>query len=81
MNNYQGDQNQGGYNPPQYGGYNPNSPPPYGVPPPVDNQATGTTFNPNDGYYGAQQYGVQQPSNTYQRDANYAPPNGPPPGK
>lgn len=79
MNNYQqGDYNQG-YTQQQQGGYY-NAPPAYGQQP----QNTGTTFNPNDGYYGQQQqqqYGVQQPQNTYQRDANYAPPAGPPPGK
>lgn len=77
---YQADYNQA-YGQPQ--GYY-NTPPPYGqqqqqqqqVP-----QSTGTTFNPNDGYYGQQQqYGVQQPANTYQ-PAGYAPPTGPPPGK
>ncbi|OAQ72196.1 Chitin synthesis regulation, Congo red resistance, RCR protein [Pochonia chlamydosporia 170] len=81
MNNYnQGyqpeyNQNQG-YNQPQ--GYY-NTPPPYGqqqVP-----QSTGTTFNPNDGYYGNAQYGVQPPAQAYQRDGGYAPPAGPPPGK
>ncbi|KAG6040687.1 hypothetical protein E4U41_007418 [Claviceps citrina] len=84
MDNYQ----QGNYNqayPQQYdqgyaanqGGYN-NAPPAYGQ----QAQNTGTTFNPNDGYYGQQQQnGVQPPQSAYQRDANYAPPAGPPPGK
>jgi hypothetical protein len=56
----------------------------------VPNQYTGTTFNPNDGYYGAQTQGVQPPPNAYvplHRDAgaaagnDYQPPAGPPPGK
>ncbi|QPH00969.1 hypothetical protein C2857_005125 [Epichloe festucae Fl1] len=64
-----------GYNAQQQGGYN--APPAYGQQP----QNTGTTFNPNDGYYGQQQSGVQPPQNTYQREPNYAPPAGPPPGK
>ncbi|KHN96439.1 Chitin synthesis regulation, Congo red resistance, RCR protein [Metarhizium album ARSEF 1941] len=72
MNSY----NQG-YAQPQ--GYY-NTPPPYGQQQAPQN--TGTTFNPNDGYYGhQQQYGVQQPPNTYQPDGGYAPPPGPPPGK
>ncbi|EGX93933.1 hypothetical protein CCM_02204 [Cordyceps militaris CM01] len=73
-------QNQGGYNynqqqqgyqaPPNYGN---NSQQP---------QNTGTTMNPNDGYYGNQQYGgPQQPQNTYQPAGGYAPPPGPPPTK
>ncbi|TQV99827.1 aldehyde dehydrogenase [Cordyceps javanica] len=45
-------------------------------------QNTGTTFNPNDGYYGNQQYGgPQHPPNTYQPEGGYAPPPGPPPTK
>lgn len=76
-NQYQGQ--QGGYDysqqQPQGGYYN--SPPAYGQ----GQQNTGTTFNPNDGYYGQQQYGVQQPANSYQRDGNFSPPAGPPPGK
>ncbi|KAK2065929.1 hypothetical protein LY76DRAFT_640653 [Colletotrichum caudatum] len=60
----------------------------YPAPPPAYGQAqqnpqyTGTTFNPNDGYYGAHNEGIQlqQPQNSYQRDA-YSPPAGPPPGK
>ncbi|KAM0253590.1 hypothetical protein ACHAQJ_007218 [Trichoderma viride] len=80
MNNY----NQGGYNqqqPPYNEGYGGGytSPPPYGQPP-VGNQATGTTFNPNDGYMTGQHYGVQQPQSAYQ-PGGYAPPAGPPPGK
>ncbi|CAM1506616.1 Fc.00g062570.m01.CDS01 [Cosmosporella sp. VM-42] len=59
-----------------YGGQNP--PPAYGQQQP---QYTGTTFNPNDGYYGNQQTNVQPPIGTYQRDDVYAPPSGPPPGK
>lgn len=56
-----------------------NPPPAYGQQAP---QYTGTTFNPNDGYYGEQQHGyVQPPNNTYQSDNVYAPPPGPPPGK
>ncbi|UNI14595.1 hypothetical protein JDV02_001210 [Purpureocillium takamizusanense] len=89
MNNYQtGYNQQQGYDQ-QYqqqgwnqqpGGYA-NPPPAYGQQHP---QYTGTTFNPNDGYYGqqqGQQYGVQQPPNTYQREGNFSPPPGPPPGK
>ncbi|KAK2028683.1 hypothetical protein LX32DRAFT_387953 [Colletotrichum zoysiae] len=60
----------------------------YPAPPPAYGQAqqnpqyTGTTFNPNDGYYGAHNEGIQlqQPQNSYQRDV-YSPPAGPPPGK
>ncbi|RSM20817.1 hypothetical protein CDV31_000188 [Fusarium ambrosium] len=75
---YQGDYNQQQQ---QYG---------YGPPPPPpayaqhqQPQYTGTTFNPNDGYYGQGQYsGVQPPQGTYQRDdPGYTPPAGPPPGK
>lgn len=80
MNNYnqgyQPDYNQG-YGQPQ--GYY-NTPPPYGGQAQAP-QNTGTTFNPNDGYYGQQQYGVQQPPNTYHPEGGYAPPAGPPPGK
>lgn len=64
--------------------------PPYSAQP-MGNQATGTTFNSNDGYYGhgQQAYGqqggieLQQPQNVYaqpQREV-YEPPTGPPPGK
>lgn len=71
-------QQQNGYN--SYGGQH-NPPPAYGQQQP---QYTGTTFNQNDGYYGAGGYntGVQPPAGTYQRDADvYSPPVGPPPGK
>lgn len=69
MNGY-GQQNtyQGNYNPP----------PAYGV---QQQQYTGSTFNPNEGYYGQQQTGVQSPPNAYTREGDYAPPAGPPPGK
>ncbi|PNY24735.1 Uncharacterized protein TCAP_05339 [Tolypocladium capitatum] len=99
MNNYQSGYNPQGYD--QQGGYNqaynqqqPQQP--YGGfanPPPAYGQQqqhpqyTGTTFNPNDGYYGdqshqqQQQYGVQPPQSAYQRDGQYNPPTGPPPGK
>ncbi|KAI6368649.1 hypothetical protein MCOR25_004604 [Pyricularia grisea] len=73
---------------------NPNTyypPPPQYSANPQQPQYTGTAFNPNDGYYGGQQSGVQPPANTYappQHNAppaasgdNYAPPPGPPPGK
>lgn len=68
----------------------------YSAPPPpyMGNQATGTTFNPNDGYYGGHnnQYGGQQggielqsPGASYQPqrggDPVYDAPMGPPPGK
>lgn len=77
MNTYQPGYPQQGYGQQGY----PPPPPAYGQP-----QHTGTTFNPNDGYYGdqsqhPQQYGVQQPPNAYQRESVYAPPPGPPPGK
>lgn len=74
-------------NPPKYGepGYHP--PPPY-----IPGQATGTTFNSNEGYYGNHggnggQQGIelQQPSSSYQPqrggDPVYDAPAGPPPGK
>tara|TARA_R110002060_G_scaffold6833_11_gene10386 strand:+ start:342 stop:665 length:324 start_codon:yes stop_codon:yes gene_type:complete len=73
-------QQQGGYQAP---------PPPY-----MGNQATGTTFQSNDGYYGhgnqgyGQQSGgieLQQPGASYQPqrggDNVYEAPMGPPPGK
>lgn len=78
----------------QYGnnaGYYPNQPynggaaPPYE--PPVPNQATGTTFNSNDGYYGHNNnaYELQQPQSSYQPqrggDPVYDAPSGPPPKK
>ncbi|KAI0176334.1 hypothetical protein GGR52DRAFT_540523 [Hypoxylon sp. FL1284] len=77
--------NPGGnyYNNPQ--GYN-NPPPAYGAPPgqsyPMQNQATGTTFSRNDGYYG-QHEGVQAPKNVYNNGGkdDYAPPEGPPPAR
>lgn len=63
--------------------------PPYS--PPIGNQATGNTFNSNDGYYGNQGYGqqsgieLQQPTSAYQPqrggDPVYDAPAGPPPGK
>ncbi|KAF4463102.1 hypothetical protein FALBO_10082 [Fusarium albosuccineum] len=72
----------------QGGGYNPDYPQQhgYGAPPPPpayqqQPQYTGTTFNPQDGYYGQQHSGVQPPQGTYQRDEPYSPPAGPPPGK
>jgi len=91
MGNKAGGQQQ--YGGPQ-GGYYPNEPyhggaaPPYS--PPVPNQATGTTFNSNDGYYGQTSYGqpgyeLQQPQSAYQPqrggDAVYEAPQGPPPKK
>ncbi len=80
--------NNGGYysNDPYHGGAAP--PPPY-----MGNQATGTTFQSNDGYYGHhgynnQQHGgieLQQPQSSYQPqrggDPVYEAPLGPPPGK
>lgn len=82
MNNYQSGYNQGGYQQPAYGeGYGAyTSPPPYGQQH-VGNQATGTTFNTNDGYNTGQQYGVQQPQSAYHPNGEYQPPAGPPPGK
>jgi Chitin synthesis regulation, resistance to Congo red len=70
--------NGGKYGPQGYNNemYPPNNPPAYQQP-----VYTGTTFNPNDGYYGGHQQGVQYPQNTYQRDQVYEPPAGPPPGK
>lgn len=91
MNTYgqgynQGGYNQGGYNQgwnQQQPGYNAGAyqqPPAYGQQ--QQPQYTGTTFNPNDGYYGNQGGYPQQPGNTYQRDAGaFEPPPGPPPGK
>jgi len=70
------------------GGYYPN--PPYGgaappYEPPLPNQATGTTFNSNDGYYGHNAYELQQPQSSYQPqrggDPVYNAPTGPPPKK
>ncbi|TDZ23752.1 Protein RCR2 [Colletotrichum orbiculare MAFF 240422] len=67
---------QGGYS-----GYQ-NPPPAYGQQQQTP-QYTGTTFNPNDGYYGGHNEGIhlQQPQNAYARDNTYSPPAGPPPGK
>jgi len=73
--------------PPGYGDPNFHPPPPY-----QNNQATGTTFNSNEGYYaghGAQpaggSYELQQPSSSYQPqrggDTVYDAPAGPPPAK
>ncbi|KAL0939100.1 uncharacterized protein CTRU02_205710 [Colletotrichum truncatum] len=58
-----------------------NPPPAYGQQ--QQPQYTGTTFNPNDGYYGGHNEGIhlQQPQHSYQRDGVYSPPAGPPPGK
>jgi hypothetical protein len=77
---------------PQYGGggyysnqpYNGGAAPPYE--PPIPNQATGETFNSNDGYYGHNNaYELQQPQSSYhpQRggDPVYDAPQGPPPRK
>ncbi|KAI1808329.1 chitin synthesis regulation, resistance to congo red-domain-containing protein [Daldinia bambusicola] len=79
-----GPNNNAYYNNPQPGYANP--PPAYGAPPgqsfPMQNQYTGTTFSPNDGYYG-QHEGIQAPKNVYnnnQKD-DYAPPEGPPPNR
>ncbi|CAG9971039.1 unnamed protein product [Clonostachys byssicola] len=69
MHDYQNHQNGYYSNGPVH-----NPPPAYGTQAP---QYTGTTFNPNDGYYGNQQYNgnVQQPQNTYHPDHTYpAPP-------
>ncbi|KAJ3474333.1 hypothetical protein NLG97_g9892 [Lecanicillium saksenae] len=89
MNTYDNQQPypQQQYPPPQQGGFDPQynqgayQQPNYGQP--QQPQNTGTTFNPNDGYYGnQQQYGApQHPPNTYQPEGGYAPPSGPPPGK
>ncbi|TVY38864.1 Protein RCR2 [Lachnellula subtilissima] len=71
----------------QQNGYYGGPAPPYSAQP-MGNQATGTTFNSNDGYYGHHGQGnggieLQQPQNVYthpQREV-YEPPMGPPPGK
>lgn len=85
---YGGGQNGQNYyaNQPYHGGA---PAPPYS--PPIENQATGNTFNSNEGYYGNHGYGqqsgieLQQPSNAYQPqrggDPVYDAPAGPPPGK
>jgi len=82
-------QGQGGQNGQYYANqpYHGGAPaPPYS--PQVENNATGNTFNSNDGYYGhGQQSGIelQQPTNAYQPqrggDPVYDAPAGPPPGK
>jgi len=73
--------------------YNGGAAPPYS--PPIGNQATGNTFNSNEGYYGnhggygygGQQGGIelQQPTSSYQPqrggDPVYEAPQGPPPRK
>lgn len=65
----------------QYSGQNYQNPPPaYGQQYPQQPQYTGTTFNPNDGYYG-QNSGVQSPPVSYQPDNMYPPPPGPPGAK
>ena len=42
-------------------------------------------YNQNDGYYGGQESGIQQPQNAYHPGTGgsnvYSPPPGPPPGK
>lgn len=66
--------------------YNGGAAPPYE--PPLGNQATGNTFNSNDGYYGHHNgngFELQQPQSSYQPqrggDPVYAAPDGPPPEK
>lgn len=73
MNNYSQQQPDGGH-----GGYG--SPPAYGQQPQYGHQPqyTGSTFNPNDGYYGAQNTGVSAPPNAYQPEHVYPPPPNPP---
>ncbi len=88
---YNHQNNNGGY----YGGAQPY----HGAPAPaytpnVENQATGTTFNSGEGYYGHHNNGygghnggidLQQPQSAYQPqrggDPVYEAPLGPPPGK
>jgi hypothetical protein len=80
---------------PKYDGYQNNAntygPPPYTQnaqyqqypPAPVQNQYTGSTFTPSNGFYGGHD-GPQPPQNTYQRGVGgdaYEAPAGPPPGK
>ncbi|KAI2614507.1 chitin synthesis regulation, resistance to congo red-domain-containing protein [Hypoxylon fragiforme] len=73
---------------------NNNNPPPpaYGAPPgqsyPMQNQYTGSTFSPSDGYYGQHEGVVQPPQNVYNNPNHtkgaaddYAPPEGPPPNR
>ncbi|KAI1397419.1 chitin synthesis regulation, resistance to congo red-domain-containing protein [Hypoxylon fuscum] len=78
-----GNQGNAYYNNPQ--GYSNNPPPAYGAPQgqsyPMQNQYTGTTFNPNDGYYGQHEGVVQPPKNAYNNKNDYAPPEGPPPNR
>ncbi|OTA96920.1 hypothetical protein M434DRAFT_392358 [Hypoxylon sp. CO27-5] len=72
--------NQGHPNNAYYG----NAPPPaYGQSYPMQNQYTGTTFSPNDGYYGQHEGLVQPPKNVYNNNNknDYAPPEGPPPNR
>ncbi|TVY83501.1 Protein RCR2 [Lachnellula suecica] len=78
-----------GSKPPAYGQHNQYGPaaPPYSAQP-MPNQATGTTFNSNEGYYGQHnggggaQYEMQPPANVYQpQREQYEAPVGPPPGK
>lgn len=92
MHNYQQGYNpqsyqQGYYGQSSYNGY-PNPPPAYGQQQQQQPQHTGQTFTPSEGYYGdspqpqpQQQYGVQPPPSSYQPDATYSPPAGPPPAK
>lgn len=89
MHNYnQGYQNYppgGNFQQPGYGGYPP-APPPPAYAQHQQPQYTGSTFSPNDGYYGTaatggQQTGVYPPQGVHQRGEDYAPPQGPPPGK
>lgn len=80
-------QNNGGY----YGGNQGYTAPAPAYTPQVENQATGTTFNSNEGYYGHNHGGnqggfeLQQPQSAYQPqrggDPVYEAPQGPPPGK
>ncbi|KAK2623990.1 hypothetical protein QTJ16_006624 [Diplocarpon rosae] len=73
--------------PAQHQAYGPGPGPGYQPPPPpyVTGQATGTTFNSNEGYYGGHGQGIelQHPGQTYQPQGGgenvYAPPAGPPP--
>jgi len=75
------------YNQQQNGYYGGAPAPPYSAHP-MGNQATGTSFNQNDGYYGHGGQGnggieLQPPQNVYtqpQREV-YESPMGPPPGK
>jgi len=75
-----GQQNPGYYHNDPYNG---GAAPPYEAP--IAGQQTGNTFNSNEGYYGHNQYELQQPQSSYhpQRggDPVYASPDGPPPRK